>query len=189
MTTRIEQKLSERYDDELVEKLAPAIRLAVDAHDGRDGLDGRPLVLHCADVALSSVLETLEQRQLGLLHDAATPGYSNFTPDEFIEKAREAGFSEKVIAAAICFERPKDGWEYDDWVSFLMRDELTRRGKLADSEAAIANFPPASENQLAAWKRTRQRLATSEPEPPEVTARIEASMEVHPLPDLRAIRG
>jgi hypothetical protein len=188
MVSEIERKLSQQYDRELVEELRPAIRLAVDAHDGYEGLDGKPLVLHCVDVALSPELETLEQRQLGLLHDAATPGYSNFTPDEFIEKSRAAGFSEKVIAAAVCFERPQEGWAYDDWVSFLMRDELTRRGKLADSEAAIANFPPASENQLAAWKRTRQRLADNEPEPPEVTARIEVSMAAHPLPDVRAIR-
>lgn len=187
IASEIEQQLAVRLGHEMARGLAPAIRFAIDAHDGHEGLDGRPLVLHCADVALSSALETFEQRQLGLLHDAATPGYSNYTQEEFIEKAREAGFSEKLIAAAICFERPKEGWEYDDWVSFLMRDDLTRRGKLADSEAAIANFPPASENQLAAWKRTYQRLANHDPEPPEVTERIEASMKVHPLPDIRAL--
>jgi len=132
-------------------------------------------------------LATLEQKQLGLLHDAATPGYSNFTPNEFIEKAREAGISERVIAAAVCFVRPAEGWQYDDWVSFLMRDDLTRLAKMADSDAAIHNFPPASENQLAAWKRTRQRLADNEPEPPEVAARIQTSMEIHPLPEIRIV--
>jgi hypothetical protein len=187
MTAEIEQKLSGRYGHELAGELAPAIKFAVEAHDGHDGLDGKPLVMHCADVALSPLLETVEERQLGLLHDAATPGYSNFTQEEFIEKARAAGFSEKLIAAAVCFERPQEGWEYDDWISFLMRDELTRKGKLADSEAAIANFPPASDNQLAAWKRTAKRLADNESELPEVTERIEASMRVHPLPDIRAL--
>lgn len=168
-------------------ELEPAIDLAVAAHGGHAGLDGRPLALHCADVALSPELRTLEQRQLGLLHDAATPDYSNFTQEEFTEQARAMGCSGRVIAAATCFARPQEGWLYDDWISFLMRDNLTRLVKKADSDAAIRNFPPASETQLAAWVRTSQRLAENKPEDPETTGRIEASMKVHPLPDIRAM--
>lgn len=107
------------------------------------------------------------------------------TQEQFVEKARAIDCPDKVIAAALCFARPQEGWNYDDWVSFLMRDELTRKVKIADSDAAIANFPPASDNQFAAWQRTRQRLAANEPESPEATARIQAAMAAHPLPDLR----
>lgn len=184
---QIERKLSDEYGPEFVEELRPVIGLAAAAHEGHNGLDGKPLALHSADVTLSPELTTIEEWQLGLLHDAATPGYTNFTPEEFVEKARAAGCSEMVIAGALCFDRPKEGWDYDDWVSLLKRVELTRKTKMADSDACIANFPPASENQLAAWKRTRQRLADNGPESPDVTARIEASMKIHPMPDLRAI--
>lgn len=88
----------------------------------------------------SPLLTTLEERQLGILHDAVTPGYSVYSEEEFVRNARKAGCDEKVIAAALCFARPKEGWSYDDWISFLMRDDLTRLVKAADSEAALAHF-------------------------------------------------
>lgn len=50
---QIDQKLSELHDPEYIEKLASAVRLAVAAHEGHDGLDDKPLALHCADVAPS----------------------------------------------------------------------------------------------------------------------------------------
>ena len=165
-----------------LEQLEPAIDLACRAHEGHDGLDGRPLAQHSANVMLSSRLSTLEERQLGMLHDAATPAYSNLTQKEFVTEAQEAGISPRVIAAALCFSRPPEHWSYDDWISYLMRDDLTRLVKLADSEAAIADFPPANENQLAAWQRTKDRLEANEPESPDTTARIAASMELFPLP-------
>lgn len=180
------EAVRKKLGPEMAEELGPVIELAVAAHESIDGLDKMPLVLHCADVTLSPDLTTLEEKQLGLLHDAATPGYSNFTQEEFIERARNIGVSERVIAAALCFARPKEGWLYDDWISYLMRDDLTRKVKIADSDAAIAHFPAQSDNQMASWRRTRQRLATKEPETFEVTTRIAASMAIHALPDLRA---
>jgi len=40
---QIDQKLSELHDPEYIEKLASAVRLAVAAHEGHDGLDDKPL--------------------------------------------------------------------------------------------------------------------------------------------------
>lgn len=185
----IMSKVRDKVQDEERERLAPVVALMVEAHEGVNGPDGKPLALHSLDVMSSSLLITPEQRQLGILHDAATPGYTNFSEEDFVKKAREAGCSEKVIAAAMCFARPteEEGWRYDDWISFLMRDDLTRLVKAADSEAALKHFPPASENQRNAWLRTRDRLLANESEPSEVTARIEQSMHVHPLPNLNQI--
>jgi hypothetical protein len=198
VTEQMRDKLNTVYDPEFVESLMPIVDLVAEAHDGVEGADKKPLALHCADVATSLTRftdkPTVGMVQLGLLHDAVTKGYTTFIGEDgavdaprFTAAAQQSGASQETIDAAFCFARPTDGtWQYDDWISFMMRYEDTRVVKAGDSQAAIDNFPPQAQSQLDAWTRTRDRLIENVLEPPEVTARIAASMEVHPLPDMRA---
>jgi len=174
--------------------LQSAIALTHEVHEGITGLDGRPLVEHCMRIMddpsmkAETSKETIELQLVALLHDASNPQYATIPSEELYDRMRAIDCSEKVIDAVKCFVRPpNDAWDYDDWITFLNRNELTRRVKIADSRDAIAHFPPQSENQGAAWKRTLDRLLNPTTETPEVTARINASLQKYPLPQLAEV--
>lgn len=97
-------KIEGTYGSKAAEKLGPIIGLAAEAHDGIKGADGQPLALHCADVAtgLTKFTDrpTVEQVQLGLLHDSVTKGYTNFVREQ--DGAVDAkGFMAKAQAATV----------------------------------------------------------------------------------------
>jgi|GEM_PF-3740593 len=165
--------------------LQPAIALAKEAHQGINGLDGKPLFEHCVRIKDDPTMVSEAQQLVALLHDASNPRYSTIPLESLFGRMEQIGCTEKVIGAVKCFVRPpEDVWPYDLWIDYLKRDPLTKDTKIADSKDALANFPPEREEQRQAWQRTLDRLSDDAPEPPETTARIEEAMRRYPLPDL-----
>jgi len=125
--------------------LQKALEIAVEAHNGQQGKDGSPYVLHPIRLMLS--LESNDARIAALLHDVVED-----TPVA-IDDLRSAGFSETVLEA-IRLLTHLDHDDYDEYVEKLSKNPLARQVKLADltDNMNIKRLPEVREKDL-------QRLA------------------------------
>lgn len=125
--------------------LQRALEIAVEAHQGQQGKDGSPYVLHPIRLMLS--LESNDARIAALLHDVVED-----TPVT-IDDLRSAGFSETVLEA-IGLLTHLDFDDYDEYVEKLSQNSVARQVKLADltDNMNIKRLPDVREKDL-------QRLA------------------------------
>jgi (p)ppGpp synthase/HD superfamily hydrolase len=105
--------------------LEKAIALAVEAHAGQAGKDGRPYILHPLHLMLQ--METEVEMMTAVLHDVVED-----TAVTFADLAA-LGFPEEVLDAVRLLTR-EEGVSYEAYVAAIKPHPLARRVKLADLE-------------------------------------------------------
>jgi (p)ppGpp synthase/HD superfamily hydrolase len=107
-----------------VPTIEKALQIAAKAHEGQKDKEGLPYILHPLRVMMS--VEGEEAQIVALLHDVIED--TNVTAGDL----RQAGFTEKLIAAVLCVTHRKDEEPYAEYVVRCKSDEVARRVKLAD---------------------------------------------------------
>jgi (p)ppGpp synthase/HD superfamily hydrolase len=102
-----------------------ALQIAAQAHEGQKDKEGLPYILHPLRAMMS--LKGEEAQIVAVLHDVIED--TSVTADDL----RQAGFSEKIVAAVLCVTHRKDE-PYADYVVRCKGNEIARRVKLADLE-------------------------------------------------------
>ena len=102
-----------------------ALQIAAQAHEGQKDKEGLPYILHPLRAMMK--VQGEEAQIVAVLHDVIED--TSVTADEL----RQAGFSEKVIAAVLCVTHRKDE-RYADYVVRCKCNEVARQVKLADLE-------------------------------------------------------
>lgn len=103
--------------------LNKAIEIANRAHTGQVDKAGSPYILHPLRVMLSR--ENDLERICAVLHDVIED--SDITLDDL----RNEGFSQEVIAVLDCLTK-RDGENYDEFISRILKNETACHIKLAD---------------------------------------------------------
>lgn len=107
------------------EQILRALEIAMAAHEGQVDKGGHPYVLHPVRVA-SGVMKH-DEKIVALLHDVVED--TEWT----LEGLREAGFSEKVVAAADAITR-REGEVRREYLTRCKADPIARVVKMADLE-------------------------------------------------------
>lgn len=115
-------KIKERYPPNPLER---AIALAVEAHAGHWGREGRPYILH--PLRVMARMETDTERIVAILHDTV----ENEGDRVSFARLRQEGFPEEIVQAIDCLTR-RDGESYADMIERIAPNPLARRVKLAD---------------------------------------------------------
>jgi (p)ppGpp synthase/HD superfamily hydrolase len=105
--------------------LEDAITIASEAHRGQRDKAGAPYLLHPLRLMLR--MESEAAMMAAVLHDVVEDS------DWTLERLRERGFPEEVVAAVECLTH-RDGESYEEFVERLKANQLARRVKLADLE-------------------------------------------------------
>ena len=100
-----------------------ALQIAAKAHEGQKDKEGLPYILHPLRVMMS--VEGEEAQIVAVLHDVIED--TSVTADDL----RQAGFSEKIIAAVLCVTHSKDD-SYAEYVVRCRANPIARQVKLAD---------------------------------------------------------
>jgi (p)ppGpp synthase/HD superfamily hydrolase len=114
--------------------LERAIRIAVEAHEGKEDKAGAPYILHPLRVMLRMGSET--ERIAAVLHDVIED--TRWTADDL----RKAGFLEDVVNVVVCLTRKKEvdpltgkkKEPYGAYIKRVMLDPTATKIKLADLE-------------------------------------------------------
>ena len=106
--------------------LERAIEIAVEAHKGQKDKVGVPYIMH--PLRLMMRMEDEEARLVAILHDVAEDG-----PGWSLQRLRDEGFSNAVMAALDCVTR-RDDESYEQFIERAAPNPLARRVKLADLE-------------------------------------------------------
>ena len=85
-----------------------ALRIALEAHEGQEDLDGNPVILHPMAVALAGM--NREEQIAGLLHDVVED--TDFTFEDLLKR----GVDEKIVSALKLLTHTKD-MTYDEYVN------------------------------------------------------------------------
>ena len=104
------------------EMVEAADKLAEEAHRGQVDKAGKPYIAHPRAVA--AMLETPEEKTVGLLHDIVEDTYVT------LEDLRKH-FPEEVVEAVGLMTHP-EGMKYLDYVKRLSSNPIARKVKLAD---------------------------------------------------------
>ncbi len=88
-----------------------ALRLAIDAHDGLEDLDGNPAILHPLTVGLMGT--TREEQIAGFLHDVVEDSDLSF------EDLQTVGIDAPIIESQRMLTRP-EGMDYFDYVQRIV---------------------------------------------------------------------
>jgi (p)ppGpp synthase/HD superfamily hydrolase len=102
-----------------------ALQIAARAHEGQTDKEGLPYILHPLRVMMK--VQGEEAQIVGVFHDVIED--TAISADDL----RQAGFSEKVVAAVLCVTHRPDE-PYADYVVRCKGNEVARRVKLADLE-------------------------------------------------------
>ena len=105
--------------------LARAIEIAVQAHAGQTDKAGAPYILHPLRVMLS--LEAEAERIVAVLHDVVEdcPGWT-------MDRLRDEGFSQDVLAALACVTKLSEDEDYPSFIDRCRQNPIARRVKRAD---------------------------------------------------------
>ncbi len=169
-----------------VDPVTAAGFLAEEAHAGLIGYDDHSWLHYLQCVATHPRLTTPEQSAIALLHDAGTPEYSRFGQAELVAKMQASGFTDEVITAVQCLQRPpSSSLNYTNWIHYLRRHKLTRWVKWATATIAIECFSdnvPAE--RISAWYLATRILESSAGESEPTTRGIAHAVRHHLIPDL-----
>jgi hypothetical protein len=99
------------------------LQIAAKAHEGQRDKEGQPYILHPLRVMMA--VEGEEAKVVAVLHDVVED--TSVTLDDL----RQAGFTERVLAAVACVTHRKNE-PYADYVVRCKGDDIARRVKLAD---------------------------------------------------------
>ena len=99
-----------------------ALKLAEDAHANQTRWDGTPYIAH--PIAVHELLETEEEKIVGLLHDVIEdcPDFDTHELDIFGGK----------IVYALHLMTKRDGYSYPEYLRNIKMFELSRKVKIAD---------------------------------------------------------
>jgi (p)ppGpp synthase/HD superfamily hydrolase len=100
-----------------------ALQIAARAHEGQKDKGGQPYILHPLRAMMS--VQGEEAQIVAVLHDVIED--TSFTADDL----RQAGFSEKVVAAVLLVTHNKEE-PYAEYVIRCKGNDIARRVKLAD---------------------------------------------------------
>jgi (p)ppGpp synthase/HD superfamily hydrolase len=106
-----------------VATIEKALQIAAKAHEGQRDKEGQPYILHPLRVMMA--VEGEEAKVVAVLHDVVED--TSVTLDDL----RQAGFTERVLAAVACVTHRKNE-PYADYVVRCKGDDIARRVKLAD---------------------------------------------------------
>jgi (p)ppGpp synthase/HD superfamily hydrolase len=128
------------------------ICLAAELHQGQVDKAGEPYVLHPIRVAFKYDLKTLEERVLGLLHDALEDTILAEKKMVAVNKIRKLGFSSEFASAWDLLTKKKSK-SYKQYIRAIGKSDLATKVKLADL------FDNSDEERLSRLdKKTAKRL-------------------------------
>ena len=142
--------------------LERAVAIAAGAHAGQTDLGREPYLLHPLRVMLA--VETEEERMAAVLHDVVED-----SPDWSLERLRDEGFSEAVVAAVDALTKRKDqGESYEAAIARVGRNAIARRVKLADladnmNLDRIANPSDKDRKRCEKYRRASRTLEACRP--------------------------
>lgn len=105
--------------------LTNAIMLAAEMHDGQIDKGGNPYILHPLRLMLKA--EDEQTRIVAVLHDIAED------TEVTLDKLREKGFSDEVVAAVDCLTRRQEE-TYDEFIKRIKPNRLATTVKILDIE-------------------------------------------------------
>lgn len=131
-----------------------AIALAVAAHRGQVDKSKKPYILHPLRVMLR--MKSEEEQIIAVLHDVVED-----TPYT-LERLRELGYSEEILAALDCLTR-REGESYQEFIERISQNPIARRVKLADLEdnmdvKRLSEVGPREAERLSRYCKAWQRL-------------------------------
>jgi (p)ppGpp synthase/HD superfamily hydrolase len=131
--------------------LARAIEIAVEAHAGQTDKVGAPYILHPLRVMQS--LGSEDERIVGILHDVLED-----CPDWTIDRLRDAGFSDRILAALASVTKLSEDEDYSSFIARCAKNPIGRRVKRADllDNLDVRRLPTVTEKDT---KRLNKYLA------------------------------
>ena len=138
--------------------LERAIAIAAEAHAGQRDKAGAPYILHPLRVMLA--VREPGDRIVAVLHDVVEDG-----PGWSLERLRQEGFSEEVLAAVERLTK-REGESYEPSIERAGMEPIARRVKLADLQdnmdlARIAVPGEKDFTRLERYRRAHARLMES----------------------------
>lgn len=130
-----------------------AIMMACKAHAGQLDKAGEPYILHPLRVMMQ--FRDDAARTVGVLHDVVED--TSISLDDL----RRAGFSEDIVSAIDCLSK-KSGESYEEFISRVASNGLSRKVKIADlrDNLDVSRLPSVSEGDLARVEKYHDALFT-----------------------------
>ncbi len=138
--------------------LEDAIAIAARAHKGVKDKAGAAYILH--PLRMMMRLKTEAEMMTAILHDVVED------TDWTIEKLREQGFSEEVLAAVECVTN-REGESYEKFIERAGKNPIARRVKIADLEdnmniQRIGEITPKDLERLEKYHRSWRILTAKD---------------------------
>jgi (p)ppGpp synthase/HD superfamily hydrolase len=135
------------------ELLDSAIALAKVAHTGQTDKAGKPYFSH--PLRVMDGVTTYEEKMVAILHDTVED------TDITLDKLRELGFPETVIAAVDAITKPKQSEPYETYIERVSQNQIARRVKVADlkDNLDLSRIPNPTQKDYHRCEKYRWALA------------------------------